>query len=465
MTVTRSSDRAGLATALAELADRMDGTVVGPPDPEFDSVRRVWNGCVDRYPAAVVRCRSVPDVVAAVGLAREHDLPLSVRGGGHGLPGFATNDGGIVVDLSRMREIRVDPAARRAHVGGGALWGDVDAATAAHGLATPGGLVSTTGVAGLTLGGGIGWLSRRYGLACDNLVAAEVVTADGQVVRADDEHDPELMWGLRGGGGNFGVVTGLTFALHPVAEVTAGLALFPLDRAAEVVAFYREYVTGVPDDFRTLLSFLTAPPAAFVPPDLRDRPVVAVVGCHCGAAGEAQDLLAPLRALGPAADPFGPMPYPVWQTAFDAKVPAGRRYHFAGGYTSGCPDDLVGAVVEAVRARPSTASEFHLHQMGGAVARVGAEATAYPGRDAAFTFNVIGIWDDPADDGANQAWARDLARATARHGEGGGYVNFLTENQEALRDTYGARRYARLVELKRRYDPTNLFRLNQNIAP
>ncbi|MFR9807159.1 FAD-binding oxidoreductase [Pseudonocardia sp. RS010] len=465
MTVTRSSDRAALATAIAELADRLDGTVVEPPDPEFDTARRVWNGCIDRYPLAVVRCRSVPDVVAAVGLARDYELPLSVRGGGHGLPGFGTNDGGIVVDLSGMREIRVDPAGRLAHIGGGARWGAVDAATAAHGLATPGGLVSTTGVAGLTLGGGIGWLSRRYGLACDNLRAVELVTAGGRVVRADDEHEPDLMWGLRGGGGNFGVATRFSVALHPVAEVTAGLAVFPFERAAEVAAFHRDRVADLSDEFRTLLAFLTAPTADFIPPELRDRPVVALAGCHCGSAARAQEELAPLRALRPAADLFGPMPYAAWQTMFDAKVPAGRRYHFAGGHTAGCPDDMIGTIVDAIRARPSTASEFHLHHMGGAVARVPADGTAYPGRDAEFTFNVVGIWDDPADDAANQVWARDLAAAMAPHGRT--YVNFLTEreDEQRLRDAYGPRRYARLVELKRRYDPANLFRLNQNITP
>jgi FAD/FMN-containing dehydrogenase len=275
------------------------------------------------------------------------------------------------------------------------------------------------------------------------------------------------MWGLRGGGGNYGVVTRFTFALHPVTEVTAGLMVFPLERAAEVAAFHRDHLTDFSDGFRTLLGFLTAPPAEFVPPELRDRPVVAVAGCHCGPPGQAEEELAPLRALGPAADVFGPMPYPAWQTAFDAKVPAGRRYHFAGGYTTGCPDDLIETVTEALRARPSTASEFHLHHMGGAVARVPADASAYPGRDATFTFNVVAIWDDPADDAANQAWARDLATAMAPHGGDRTYVNFLTERErgQQLRAAYGPQRYARLQELKRRYDPTNLFRLNQNITP
>jgi FAD/FMN-containing dehydrogenase len=464
MSITEATDFEELAQ---ELGRRVAGEVTCPTDPGYQRARRVWNGCIDRRPAAVVGCRTVADMVTCVDMARERSLPLSVRGGAHGLPGFATNDGGLVADLSPMHTIEVDSSSRVARAQGGVRWAGYDAATATHGLASPGGLVSSTGVGGLTLGGGIGWLRRKFGLACDNLLAAQVVTASGEVIRVDDTEHSDLLWGLRGGGGNFGVVTEFTFAVHPVVDVTAGLAMFPLQRSVEIGAFYRDYVSGLSDDFSTLLGFFTAPVAEFIPAELRGEPVVAILGCHSGDPQDAQEVLAPIRALNPAVDLYGPVPYPSWQTAFDADVPPGRRYYFKGGHVTSCADTMIDAITEAVLARPSPFSQYHLHHMGGAVARVGSGDTAYSDRNAAFTFNVIGTWDDPADDTANQDWAKDLADAMTPHGTGLGYVNFITDTQTGteLRATYGTDRYERLLQLKRRYDPDNLFRLNQNIAP
>jgi FAD/FMN-containing dehydrogenase len=449
-----------------DLKAALGGEVIVPGDDGYESARGVWNASIDRRPAAIVRCHSVDDVTRAVQAAVRFELALAVRGGGHSAPGFSTCDGGLVVDVSPMKAVDVDPDGCVARVGGGTCWSDVDRATTAHGLATTGGLVSTTGVAGLTLGGGIGWLMRRCGLACDNLLAADVVTAAGHVERAGTGGDSELLWGLRGGGGNFGVVTSFEFKLHPLPEVVAGLALFPATRALEVATFYREWVVDMPDELTTMLVLLTGPDEAFVPPSLRGELVLAVAGCHSGGRGPAYEALRPLRDQGPAADLFEPMPYVVAQSMFDADYPAGDRYYFKGGLVDTCSDELVALALEHMRRRPNNRSEFDFHHVGGAVAEIADDATAVPGRSAAFNYNVIGAWSTPAEDETNRAWARAFATDLDDLAGAGVYLNFLSEVEAGLTErAYGQDRYARLAALKRRHDPDNVFSLNQNIRP
>jgi FAD/FMN-containing dehydrogenase len=458
--VTQTSD-----SVLAALAG-LDGTVVTPGSPEYEHRRRIWNGTIDRHPAAVVTCGSVADVAATIRVAGDQGLPLAVRGGGHSLPGFSTVDGGVVLDLGGLRSVVVDPGRRLAVVGGGARWSDVDAATCAHGLATTGGLVSTTGVGGLTLGGGIGWLTRAFGLACDNLLAAQVVDSAGDVHRVDSD-DPEWMWALRGGGGNFGVVTSFEFRLHPLPSVVAGMLLFPLERADEVARAYRDWADGLGDEFTTMLTYLVAPDIDDFPQEVRGRPCLAVLGCHIGTDDQADGDLAGLRALGAAADFFTRQPYAQLQQMFDADLPPGRRYYFNGVFTGACTDGMLDALGIAMDQRVSAGCEIDVHHMGGAAGRIAADATAFSGRAAAFTVNVIACWDAAADDDAHRDWVRRTAAALAPFQVGGNYVNFMGDQHadDDVRDAYGRTRYERLVAVKRRVDPENVFRLNQNIRP
>jgi FAD binding domain/Berberine and berberine like len=452
--------------AIEAFNDRFGPAALVPGDPGYEEERKVWNGSIDKRPAVIVRCRTTEDAVAAVNLSRESGALIAVRGGGHSLPGLGTCDGGVVIDLSPMRGVVVDADARTAQVGPGATWRDLDAATAEHGLATTGGLISTTGVAGLTLGGGIGWLMRKHGLSCDNLVAAEVVTAAGEIVRTNSSVEPELLWGLRGGGGNFGIVTRFEFRLHPVSTVLGGLMMFPLERGSEVLRVYRAWADELGDEFSTLVGISTAPPAPFVPADLVGRKIVAVMGCWCSepAAGEAA--LGPIRQLNPAVDLFGPMPYSVLQTLGDEGAPAGARNYFRSGYTDGLSEGLIDEVLEHGGRMPSPMSQIHLHQMGGAVARVGENDTAFSTRRAAYAYNLVSTWTDAGDDDANIGANRDLAAALAPFSTGGVYVNFLGDEGDArIRAAYGDSKYERLQRLKRDFDPDNLFRVNQNIPP
>jgi FAD/FMN-containing dehydrogenase len=464
MTATGMSGATGVAAGLAR---QLDGRVIAPGDRGYGEARRVWNGCIDRSPALIACCESVADVAAAVRAAADYQLPLAVRGGGHGLPGFSTCDAGIVLDLSGLGGVQVDPGRRLARAGGGCLWSGYDAATHAAGLASPGGVVSTTGVAGLTLGGGVGWLLRKHGLACDNLLAADVVTADGAVVRASAGEHAELLWGLRGGGGNFGVVTSFEFRLHPVDTVIAGLMVFPLSRYAELAGVYRDWAAGLTEEFTTLLAAGTAPDEEFLPDDLRGQPAAFVIGCHLGGETAATADLAPLRAMTPAADLFGPMPYPELQSMFDADMPAGRRYYFKGGFLPALTDEAVATITGQMASRPPGYSEFHLHHMGGAFARTDPGSTAFPDRRSDFTYNILACWDDAVGDDTNRTWARGFAAALEPLGHATGYVNFLTDTQDAteIHRIYGSDRYARLQRLKRELDPSNLFALNQNIQP
>lgn len=448
-----------------DLSTLVSGELIVAGDSEYEAARAVWNGCFDRRPSAIVRCRSVSEVADTIKAAVRFGVPLAVRGGGHGAPGFATCNDGIVLDLGKMNDVEIDAGAKLARVGGGATWADVDRAAAAHGLATTGGMVSMTGVAGLTLGGGIGWLVRRFGLSCDNLIAADLVTADGEVVRAGPEGDQELLWGLRGGGGNFGVVTSCEFRLHQVPGVLAGLALFPVARALELTAFYREWLKTVPDELSTMVILLTAPHEDFVPEELRGELVFAIAGCHVGTVERAEGDLRPLREQQPSADLFEPMGYVDLQSMFDADYPAGDRYHMKGGFIDRCDDDVIRRVLRHMEDRPSPRCEFDLHHMGGAVELPG-EVSAFPVRSAPFNYNVIAGWTDAAQDGAHQTWARAFSAELDELAASGSYINFLTDVENGTaRRAYGQARYERLVALKRRYDPANVFRLNHNIEP
>jgi FAD/FMN-containing dehydrogenase len=455
-----------MTTTYSPLAASFDagfgGRTTKPGDAGYDAARAVWNGTVDRHPAVIAHCRSTADVVAAVNLARTAGVPLAVRGGGHSLPGFSSCDDGVVLDFTAMRGVTVDPERRLAAVQPGATWADFDAATAAHGLASTGGLISTTGVAGLTLGGGIGWLQRKYGLACDNLRSAQVVTAAGDVVEADDE----LLWGLRGGGGNFGVVTRFDVDLHEVSTILGGLLLFPFDRAAEVLRAFGDWAKDAPDEASLLAAVNFAPPEPFVPPELMGQRVVALVGCWCGdlAAGEAA--LEPLRALGPAVDLFGPMPYPAIQGMLDGGAPHGLRNYFSGGFVAELSDGVIAAVIEHGALMPPPMSQIHLHQMGGAVGRVGTRTSSFSGRTAGFTYNLIGTWADPAEDATRIAAVRAASAALAPLSLTSSYVNFQADTAAArVRAAYGPQIYDRLSRLKAAVDPENLFSRNQNVQP
>jgi FAD/FMN-containing dehydrogenase len=450
-----------------ELRQSVRGTIVVPGDAEYDGARAVWNGMIDRRPALVVRCGGVADVVAAVQFARSQGLEIAVRGGGHSLPGFSTTDGGVVIDLSRMRGVTVDAAARRAVVEGGATWADVDQATQAEGLAVTGGLVSTTGVGGFTLGGGVGWLTRKHGLASDNLVAADIVTADGSVVRASESENADLLWGLRGGGGNFGVVTSFEFGLFPLGPmILGGPVFYPGEQAVEVLRGWRDATAAMPDDLTTLVSLGSAPPIPPIPESWHGRPVATVIGAWAGSIADGAAPAAPLRTLGdPIADLLGEMPYQVLQTLVDAGWGPGARNYFTSSFLADLPDAALEVLAEAHQSRPSPFNEIHLHQMGGAAARIDAEASAVGNRQAPFLLNIICRWLEPADDERELAWARGLRDAMAPFATGGTYVNFLGVGDARVRDAYDAERYGRLAGLKRRWDPTNAFHLNQNIAP
>ena len=442
------------------------GTVITPGDPAYDGARALWNGTVDARPALIAQCHTIDDIVAAVNLVRTARCTFSVRAGGHSVAGLSMCDDGVVIDLSHMRGVAVDADARTATVEPGATWADFDSATAAHGLASTGGLISSTGVAGLTLGGGIGWLQRKYGLACDNLVSADVVTAEGEVLRVSEGDHSGLLWGLRGGGGNFGVVARFEFALHPVSTVLGGLMLFPLERAKQVLQAFREWASNAPDEATMLAAIMTAPPEPFVPPEFVGQKVVGIVGCWCGDIDAGRVAIAPLQQLDPFADLFGPMPYPALQGMLDAGAPRGLRNYFRGGYVADLDDEFIDVVLHHAARMPSPMSAIHLHQMGGAVARIAAGATAFSGRAAGYTYNVVSTWTEPGEDATHIAANREFSAALAPLSEGGSYVNFLPEaNADHVSAAYGDGFYTRLARLKREYDSANLFNRNQNVRP
>jgi len=454
--------------SIAELAEGVRGEVIRPGDPGYDEARAVWNGAIDRHPALIVRCAGVADVMRAVEFARSEKLVVAVRGGKHSIPGFSTVDGGIVIDLSPMQGIQVDPEARTVRAQGGVTWNTLDHETQAFGLAVTGGLVSTTGIAGFTLGGGIGWLMRKHGLTADNLIAADVVTADGRLVHASAEENPELFWGLRGGGGNFGIVTSFEYQLHPVGPVVmGGPVIYPGSMAGDILRFYREWSKDAPDELTTLVSLATAPPAPFIPEEWHGQRIVIIPGVYAGSVEDGERAMRPLRQLGePVADLMGPLPYVAMQSLLDPLWGPGAHNYFKAGWLRGLDDRAIDTLVDYHRDASSPKSEIHVHQMGGAVARVGAGATAFGDRSAPFLLNIIAstFTAEGYDDAVG--WAQSLHGAMDPALTGGTYVNFISaEGPDRVRDAYSADTYERLRALKREYDPGNLFRLNQNVRP
>jgi FAD/FMN-containing dehydrogenase len=450
-----------------ELSDDFRGELIRPGDPGYDTARRVWNEMIDRRPALIARPTGPADVRAAVSVAREYALPLAVRGGSHSVAGKSVCDEGIVIDLSRLRGVHVDPVASVARAEGGALLGDLDRETQVFGLATTGGLVSHTGIGGLTLGGGVGWLARKHGLACDNLRSAQVVTAAGDVATASEEENSELLWGLRGGGGNFGVVTSFEYRLHPLGPVLGGAVFHPFEHAAEVLRFFRSFVASAPEELTVIAAVFTAGPAPFLPEEVHGKPVVALAVCYAGDVEEGERAVAPLRSFRrPVADVIGPMPYPVLQSMFDPSYPHGRRNYWKSNFLYELSDEVIEAVLEHAPRMLSPFSSFYFEHLGGAIARVGEDETAFAHRDAVFDFAILAGWEDPAEDDLHSGWARDFWAATEPLSAGSVYVNNLgDEGEDRVRAAYKPETYERLVALKDRYDPTNLFRLNQNIRP
>jgi FAD/FMN-containing dehydrogenase len=457
------------APTVEDLRSSIAGEVITPDDPAYEEARLVWNGMVDRRPALVVRCSSSEDVVTALAVAREHDLLVSVRCGGHSTPGYSSCDGGLVIDLRAMNDVQVDPEARIARVAGGASWGELDAATQEHGLAVTGGRVSTTGVAGLTLGSGSGWLERMYGVTCESLLSAEIVTADGRLLTASAEENPDLLWGLRGGGGNFGVVTALQFRLHPVGPLVAGgMLLYPREQATEVLRAYRDYMAGAPDEVGGGVALLTAPPEPFVGEDIRGKPAVGIVYCYVGPVEAGMEAAAALREIGsPALDIIQPLPYAALQQMLDAGSPRGIREYFKADSLRELTDEAIDTVVTQAEQLPAPFGQLILGPMGGAVARTDREAMALSPDDGDWTYFCLSLWMDPSQDDRNTAWARGFHEAMRPFSVGTAMPNFIAadEGSARLRASYGEDKYERLLALKERWDPQNTFRLNQNILP
>jgi FAD/FMN-containing dehydrogenase len=468
MRPSSKEDTMTTATTAVEI-DGFRGRLISAEHADYDSARAVWNGAIDRHPRLVARCVGTADVVAAVRFARDHDLEIAIRGGAHNVAGTAVCDDGIVIDLSAMRAVRVNAAERTAWVQGGALWGDVDHETQAHGLATTGGIVSHTGVAGLTLGGGIGWLMRKHGLTVDNLLAADVVTADGELLRASEDEHPDLFWALRGGGGNFGVVTAFEFRLHRVGPtVLAGPVLWDAKDAAEVLRFYRDFIRDAPDELGTVVRFGTAPPLAVIPERLHWRPVVIIGSCYAGPIAEGEQALRPLRGFrAPLLDLVGPSPYAGFQSALDSTVVHGWNYYWKSTHLPALGDELVDVIAKHAFSCSSPRSYVALFHLKGAVNRVSEGATAFGNRHASHAITLDAVWRPGEDFGdRDTAWTRRFFTALGRFREGV-YVNFLhgDEDPGRVREAYGAAVYDRLVEVKTRYDPANVFHHNQNIRP
>jgi FAD/FMN-containing dehydrogenase len=466
MTTTQTAPSPIGEATLGEFAAGLRGTIVQSGDDDYDRERSIWNGAHDLRPAVIARCAGVADVIRTVDLARSEGLPLAIRGGGHSIPGFSTVDGGIVLDLSPMKGIRVDPARRTVTADAGCTWKDLDAETQQFGLAVTGGLVSSTGIAGFTTGGGIGWLMRKYGLASDNLVGADVVTADGQFVHASAHENPDLLWGLRGGGGNFGVVTSFEFQLHEVGPtVLSGLVFYPAEEAEQVLRGYRAACAAAPDELTTLVNMTTAPPVPFLPESVHGTPIIGVGGCWSGDLDAGEAATAPFRSLGTViADVFAANPYAGWQQALDPLYPRGVHNYFRSAFLRTVDDASQRVLLDSFASRPTAMTEIHLQHLGGAVSRVPADATAFALRDQEFIVNVVAR--TPNADGFADAvdWARGVTSALGS--DAGTYVNFTGDADSALvRASYPPATYRRLVELKNQYDPANLFRLNQNIVP
>lgn len=454
-------------TALSELRRDFAGQLLQPGDDGYEAARRIWNGAIDKRPALIARCANADDVVGAVRYARTERLLVAARGGGHNVAGTAVCDGGLTIDLSPMKSIGIDPGRRVARVEPGVLWGELDRDAQQFGLAIPGGIVTHTGVAGLTLGGGIGWLMRKYGLTCDSLLSADLVSAEGTRLTASETENAELFWGIRGGGGNFGIVTSFEFGLHQVGPtVLAGLLLYPADAVHTILSFYRDFAAAAPDELTTILTFRHAAPLEIIPRHLHGAPVIIISACYAGPIADGERALGPLRAFGaPLADLIGPTAYVTHQSIFDAGVPHGLRYYWKSHYLPDLSDGLIDTIARQAWQTPTPQSFTILFQMGGAVARRADEDTAFTGRRAGFAININGVGSEPAQDTACVQWVRRVWDATQPFSTGV-YMNFVgNEGQERVVAAYGPQKYDRLVALKRRYDPTNFFQLNQNIRP
>lgn len=448
-------------SAIEALSEELRGPALRSGEPGYDEARTLYNAMIDHNPAIIVRCAGVADVIAGVKFAATHGLLLSVRGGGHNVAGNAVCDGGLMLDLSLMNSVRVDPRTKRAYAEGGATWGDFDAETQAFGLGSTGGLISSTGVAGLTLGGGIGWLQGRHGLACDNVVSFDMVTAAGDLVRAKSDENPDLYWGLRGGGGNFGVVVGFEFALHEIGPFLAGMLFYPLDKAAETLAAFRDFLADKPDELGALAGLVTAPDGL---------PVLALVFVYNGNLKKGEKVLRPMREFGPPMmDTIGPMPYRQIQTLFDEGAPPGLRNYWKSSFLERLPTEAIETLVSCRASMPSPNSKLFIECFGGEMARVGRDETAFAHRDMPYNLLILGAWEKTEDDQKNIAWARETWQAMEPYASGGVYVNYLgqetDEGASRVRASYGQDKFDRLVALKTKYDPKNLFQMNQNIKP
>ena len=448
------------SAVVADLAGQLSGSLLGPDQEGYDAARAVHNGLIDRRPALIVRCRTPNDVIAALAVARREGLEVSIRGGGHNVAGRAVSDGGVMIDLAEMKGITIDPDRRTATAEGGVLWGELNDAAAEHGLAVTGGAVSGTGIAGYTLGGGLGWLMAKYGLAADNLLTVDLVTAEGDVLHVDAASHPDLFWALRGGGGNFGVATSFTYRLHPVQTVIGGLIAHPIDTAPELLRFYRDAVADASDDLTVFAGLVHAP-------DGSGAKLAALVVFHTGDPDQAELELEPFKTWGsPLVVEVGPMPYPVMNTILDAGFPNGALNYWLSSFTRGLPDELIEIAVERFATAPSAMTSILFEHYHGAVTRVGATETAVPHREQGWNLLIPSVWTDPAQSEANIAWSREAFAAMRPHFGSGRWLNYLGDDQadDAIRAAYGPN-YDRLAEVKRRYDPDNVFHLNHNIAP
>jgi len=452
--------------AMETFVTTLRGPAIRPGQEGYEAARRVYNGMIDRRPRLIVQCADVADVIRCVDFAREQRLPLAVRGGGHSAPGFGTCDDGMVIDLARLKGIRVEPANRVVRVEGGCTWGDVDHATHVFGLATPGGLISTTGVGGLTTGGGFGHLTRRYGLVCDNLLSADVVTADGALRTASATQNEDLFWAIRGGGGNFGIVTSFEFRLYPVSMVYAGPVLYPLERATEAMRFFRDFMHTAPRELSAFFAFMLVPPGPPFPEPLHMKTLCGIMCCYCGDPADGEAVTQPLRDFGPPAFAFNvPMPYPMVQSMFDPLLPPGLQHYWKADFVNELTDDLIAGHVKFGPRIPTLNSAMHIYPMDGAVHDVAPDATAFAYRDVKYTHILAAVSPDPAPMPEYREWVRDYWSALHPHSAGGAYVNFLMdEGKERIASSY-TDNYGRLAAVKAKYDPDNLFRINQNIKP
>ena len=454
------------AATVAALEAQLRGELFRPEDADYDAARAVYNGMIDKRPGLIARCVDVADVISAVNFAREHQLLLAVRGGGHSGPGLGTCDDGLVIDLSQMNGVHVDPAQRTVRVEGGATWGKVDHATHPFGLATPSGFLSTTGVGGLTLGGGIGYLSRTYGLSLDNLLSVDMVLADGSFVTANEQEHPDLFWAVRGGGGNFGVVTSFVFRLHNVSTVYGGPIFWPLDQAKDVLPKWRDFILTAPEDINGWFGVVTVPPVPHFPEQFHMQKMCVVVWCYTGPLDEAEARFAPIRAFGtPAIDAAGPVPWPMLQSLFDALYPKGLQWYWKADFFTDLNEQAIDLHLKYAAQLPTMHSTMHIYPINGAVHKVAEGDTAFSYRDANFAEVIVGVDPDPANNERMIEWARNYWLALHPYSAGGGYINMMMdEGQEQVHNAYRAN-YERLAQIKAAYDPENLFRVNQNILP